>query len=210
MQALSPTEGWAVSELSCWPLPSVMLWLQHLILITFQRESGSTVGFWSKLFFLQDLDVQTSVNFLGRSTSALIASAQDEVGVFPCVGWSCTKLSQFGACIWSHYIHTGKWQEHWDQWLFGFLPDAIASFLGSSQRKAKSICETLEFSGMGKVFPPLLQAEHLRYFLKHILRNCVLWGLSLKSCMYCCRQLMLQLSIQLSGHCGVYDNATKC
>lgn len=47
MQAMSPTEGSAVSELSCCPLPSVMLWLQQLILITFQRGSGSTAGLWS-------------------------------------------------------------------------------------------------------------------------------------------------------------------
>lgn len=41
-----------------------------------------------KPFFIQDVDVQIPVNFLGRSTTALIGSTEDEVGVFPC-GKAC-------------------------------------------------------------------------------------------------------------------------
>lgn len=210
MQALGPTEGSAVSELSCWPLPSVMLWLQHSILITLWRGSGSTAGFSSKLFFLQDLYAEIPVNFLGRSALTLMASAQDEVGVFPCAGWPRTKPPQFGLCVWSHHPFTGKWQEHRDQQLFVFFPDATASFLGSSQWKVKSIYETSEFSGMRKYFHPYCRLKVSCYFLKYILRNCVLRGLGLKPCMYCSRQLMPQVSFQYFGHRGVHDNVTKC
>ena len=76
-------------------------------------------------------------------------------------GWPCTEPSRFRACVWSCHTCTGKCQDHWDQRLFAFLPNAIASFLGSSQWRAKSIYEPSDFCGMRKLFPPLLQAEGL-------------------------------------------------
>lgn len=112
-------------------------------------------------------------------------------------------------CLKPPPIHS-KWQEHRDQWLFVFFPDAIASFLGSSQWKVKSIYETSEFSGMRKYFHPYCRLKVSCYFLKYILRNCVLRGLGFKPCMYCFRQLMPQVSFQYFGHHGVYDNVTKC
>lgn len=46
--------------------------------------------------------------------------------------------------------------------VFVFLPDAIASFLGSSRWKVQSIYETSVFCGMRNIFPPLLKVEGFR------------------------------------------------
>lgn len=154
MQALSPTEGSAVSELSCWPLPSVMLWLQHLILITFQRGSRSTAGFWSKCFFLQDLDAEIPVNYLGRSALALTARAQDEVGVF---------LVQVGPAPNYHSLDpvseatTHSWANDRNTGISGFLSFSLMLLQGFwvlPSRKRKAFMKPQCFLGWEKYFLP--------------------------------------------------------
>lgn len=94
---------------------------------------------------------------------------------------------------------------------FWLSPWCYCKFLGFFPEESEKHLWNLRVLWDGKGISSLIAGwTSPCYFLKHILRNCVLWGLGLKSCMYCCRQLMLQLSIQLFGHCGVYDNATKC
>lgn len=57
-------------------------------------------------------------------------------------------------------IHEKANARRLDQRLFGFLPNATASFFGS-QWKTQSIYEALGFHEMTEVFPPILQAEGL-------------------------------------------------
>lgn len=210
MQALSPMEGWAVSELSCWPLPSVMLWLQHLILITFQRESGSTAGFWSKLFpsrsWCTDISELSGKKHIGSDSKCSRW------------GWSfplCRLVLHRTITVWSLHLKPPHTHRQMTRTLgsaaFWLSPWCYCKFLGFFPEESEKHLWNLRVLWDGKGISSLIAGwTSPCYFLKHILRNCVLWGLGLKSCTYCCRQLMLQLSIQLSGHCGVYDNARKC
>lgn len=128
--------------------------LQHLILITFQRGSGSTAGFWSKLFFPQDFDRDTSElsgkKYLGSDSKCSRW------------GWSFLPAPNHHSLDPVSEATTHSQTRTPGSVVFVFLPDAIASFLGSSKWKVRSIYETSVFCGMRNVFPPLLKAEGFR------------------------------------------------
>lgn len=158
MQALGPTEGSAVSELSCWPLPSVMLWLQHSILITLWRGSGSAAGFSTRLFFARSL-CRDSSELSGKKCT-------DSDGKCSRWGWSfplCRlaphqTITVWPVCLKPPPIHRRMTRTPGSA-AFCLFPWCYCKFLGFFPVESEKHLWNLRVLWDEKIFPPLLQAE---------------------------------------------------
>lgn len=224
MHVLRPMEVWAVSELSCWLFPSVprlvlwvALWLSRLILLSkegvgvqlnFESSPFSSKmlmcryqqAFWEEVHRLWQRALKTRLEFFPTGQPVRLPQSRLALHQAITVQSLCLKLP---------HMHK-QMPRTLGSAAFWFSPQCYCNFLGFFPMESKKHLWNPRLLRDEKSNSPLIAGwRSSRGFLKHTLRNCVLWGLGLKSCIYCCRRLVPQLSLQLFGHCGMYDNGSQ-